>query len=145
MGIQTTKYKIQMRVTIALVLLLAFVAAQKPVVVKKWMCCTVSGMSEPQWTDKCAAARRLQAPVEGYCPKKLESPKRILQAIMHPVATVCATFNASRRLQAIVKPTLKCPVNIEGIQCFKNNTNKACVQPKYSYSCNIIGQYKLFE
>merc|ERR1712060_507069 len=116
-----------MRVAIALVLLLAYVAAQAPVPQKKWMCCTKDGMSEPLWTDKCGS-RRMQAMVEPYCPKKLTAPKRILQAIVHPVAMACTNFNGRRRLQAVV--TLKCPVNVEGIQCFKNNTNKKCEQPK---------------
>merc|ERR1712138_295415 len=90
-------------------------------------CVALNGMQEPEWTDKCGS-RRMQAMVEPYCPKKL-APKRILQAIVHPVAPACTNFNARRRLQAVVT-TLKCPVNIEGIQCFKNNTNKKCEQPK---------------
>merc|ERR1711862_258709 len=108
-------------------LLVAFVMSQAPVPTKKWMCCTKNGMSEPMWTDKCGS-RRLKAMVEPYCPKKLAAPKRILQAIVHPVAPACTNFNGRRRLQAVV--TLKCPVNIEGIQCFKNNTNKKCVDVK---------------
>merc|ERR1719409_193022 len=108
-------------------LLVAYVATQAIQPTKKWMCCTKNGMSEPAWTDKCGS-RRLQAMTEPYCPKKLAAPKRVLQAIQHPVAPACTNFNARRRLQAVV--TLKCPVNIEGIQCFKNNTNKKCVDVK---------------
>merc|ERR1711904_82240 len=131
MGIkkQTKNFQGKMRVIIALVALIAMTQglAQAPVPTKKWLCCTKDGMSEPMWGDKCAG-RRLQAMVEPYCPKKLTAPKRILQAVVHPVAAACTNFNSRRRLQSVV--TLKCPVNIEGIQCFKNNTNKACVQPK---------------
>merc|ERR1712151_1099806 len=96
---------------------------------KKWICCKEdNNMYAPRWDSKCPSGRRLQSMVEGYCPKKLAAPKRILQAIVHPVAPNCTNFNGRRRLQAMV--TYKCPANIEGIQCFKNNTNKACVQPK---------------
>ena len=118
-----------------LVLLVAFVAAQAPVkpapVAKKWMCCMESDMYVPRWDSKCptTATRRMQGMVEPYCTKKLAAASsRILQAIVHPVAPACSTFNARRRLQAVVpKKTYKCPVNIEGYQCFKNNTNKKCV------------------
>merc|ERR1711881_248596 len=131
MGIikKTKNFKEKMRVIIALVVLIAMnqIAAQAVVPTKKWMCCTKDGMSEPAWTDKCGS-RRLQAMVEPYCPKKLTAPKRILQAVVHPVAAACTNFNSRRRLQAVV--TLKCPVNIEGIQCFKNNTNKKCEDVK---------------
>merc|ERR1711881_666561 len=119
--------KEKMRVIIALVVLIAMNQIAAQAIVKKWMCCTKDGMSEPAWTDKCGS-RRLQAMVEPYCPKKLTAPKRILQAVVHPVAAACTNFNSRRRLQAVV--TLKCPVNIEGIQCFKNNTNKKCVDVK---------------
>merc|ERR1711868_11087 len=88
-------------------LLVAYVAAQAPVA-SKWLCCVKNGMVEPTWGTKCAG-RRLQAVVtDKHCPKRLAAPKRILQA---PVA-------------------LKCPVNIEGIQCFTNNSGANCVQPK---------------
>ena len=40
--------------------------------------------------------------------------------------TRCCRY-ANRRVQAVVpKKTYKCPVNIEGLQCFLNNTNKPC-------------------
>merc|ERR1712066_504639 len=112
-NIKKTKLFKEMRTIIALVVLIAIssIAAQAPVATKKWMCCTTNGMSEPQ------------------CPKKLKAPSRILQQVevKHPEAPNCTNFNGSRRLQAVV--TLKCPVNVEGIQCFKNNTNAACKQP----------------
>ena len=113
-----------------LVLLVAYVAAQAVVVkpTNKWMCCLQDNMYVPSWASKCpTTTRRLQAMVEPYCTKQLAAPKRILQAIVHPVAPGCTDFTAKRRLQAVVvKKTYKCPVNIEGYQCFKNNTNKKC-------------------
>merc|ERR1711874_835617 len=88
-------------------LLVAYVAAQAPVA-SKWLCCVKNGMVEPTWGTKCATRR--------------------LQAVVHPVAPACGNFKAGRRLQAPV--ALKCPVNIEGIQCFTNNSGANCVQPK---------------
>ena len=116
-----------MRVAIALVLLIAIncVASQAIVPSKKWMCCKQDTMYVPTWAVSCGGGRRMQAMVEHYCTKRLETPKRILQAIVHPVAPKCTNFTGARRLQAVVV-TYKCPVNIEGVQCFKNNTNKKC-------------------
>merc|ERR1712066_1001887 len=95
---------------------------------KKWLCCKKDSMYEPKWDVSCAGSgRRAQAMVEHYCPARLSKQARRMQAIVHPVAPNCTNFNGRRRLQAMV--TYKCPANIEGIQCFKNNTNKACVQP----------------
>merc|ERR1712178_329060 len=117
--------RLEMRVIIALVVLIALngVATQA---MQKWMCCKNSDNEYvPTWGTACGS-RRLQVMVEPYCPKKLQAPARILQAVVvnHPTAPNCSNFNGSRRLQAVV--TYKCPVNIEGIQCFKNNTNAAC-------------------
>merc|ERR1711912_85888 len=128
MGIfKQTKTEI-MRVAI-IALLIAYAATQavqptKPAA--KWLCCKeANNMVAPTWGTECPkSGRRLQSMVEPYCPKQLAAPKRILQAIQHPVAPACTNFNARRRLQAVV--TYKCPVNIEGWQCFKNNTNKKC-------------------
>ena len=114
-----------MKVIIALVVLIAMnaIAAQAVVATKKWHCCKVDSMYEPKWGTSCSG-RRLQAMTEPYCPKTLVAAKRILQAVVHPVAPGCTNFNESRRLQSVV--SFKCPVNIEGVQCFKNNTNKKC-------------------
>merc|ERR1712146_236849 len=131
MGTKLNK-KFSMRVVIALIVLIAMsqVSTQVP---KKWLCCKHDNMYEPRWDVSCAGSgRRMQTMVEQYCPKRLTSAKRILEEVTHPVAPTCTNFNAAatttgRRLQAPV--VYKCPVNIEAIQCFKNNTNKACVQP----------------
>merc|ERR1712025_1104853 len=125
MGIlKQTKYK-EMRVAI-ICLLIAYAAAQAVVPTKKWLCCKeANNMVAPTWGTECPkSGRRMQAMVEPYCPRQLAVPKRILQAIQHPVAPNCTNFNARRRLQAVV--TWKCPVNVEGWQCFTNNTNKKC-------------------
>ena len=105
---------------------IAVVATQAPVPQKKWICCKEgTDMYAPRWDTACpTGGRRMQAMVEPYCPKQLAAPKRILQAVQHPVAPNCTNFNVRRRLQDMV--TFKCPVNIEGYQCFKNNTNKKC-------------------
>ena len=118
-----------MRVIIAIVALIAMssVMTQAMVPTKKWLCCKNATMYEPRWDVSCAgSARRLQGMVEQYCPAKLTKAARRMQAIVHPVASNCTNFNARRRLQAVVATTYKCPVNIEGYQCFKNNTNKKC-------------------
>merc|ERR1712227_1024190 len=115
--------KILMRAVIALVVLIAMSTVSAQAVQKKWLCCKKDNMYEPTWGSSCGS-RRLQAVVEPYRPKKLESPKRILQEVQHPVAPNCVNFKASRRLQSVV--TYKCPVNIEGYQCFKNNTGAKC-------------------
>merc|ERR1712151_1008902 len=96
---------------------------------KKWLCCQdkANNMYEPRWDTKCPTGRRLQAMVEPYYPARLSKQARRMQAVVHPVAPACTNFTGRRRLrklQAMV--TYKCPVNVEGIQCFKNNTNKAC-------------------
>ena len=124
-----------MRVIIAIVALIAMssVMAQVP---KKWLCCKVDTMYEPKWDVSCAGSgRRMQGMVEQYCPAKLSRSARRLQAVVvsHPAPQACTNFNARRRLsvrrqQAVV--VFKCPVNVEGYQCFKNNTNKKCDQPK---------------
>merc|ERR1711981_657626 len=127
MGNKKLFYSLKKMRFIVAALLLAYVAAQAPVA-KKWMCCVKNGMVEPQWATKCGT-RRLQAVVtDKHCPKRLAAPKRILQAVVHPVAPARGNFKAGRRLQAPV--ALKCPVNIEGIQCFTNNSGANCVQPK---------------
>merc|ERR1712146_701841 len=51
---------------------------------------------------------------------------RVLQQVQHPVSHDCTNFNAKRRLQAVQPKKYKCPFNIEGVQCFLNNTNKKC-------------------
>ena len=114
-----------MRVIIALVVLIAMnaIAAQAVTPTWKWRCCKKDNMYETKWGTSCGG-RRLQAMTEPYCPKKLTAPQRRLQAV-HPVSPACTNLNGSRRLQAVV--SFKCPVNIEGIQCFKNNTNNFCV------------------
>merc|ERR1712151_127515 len=135
MGIlKQTKRNKTMKIAI-IALLVAVVASQAVQPTKKWMCCKEgTDMYVPRYDTKCPTGRRLQAMVEPYCTKKLAAPKRVLQAVQHPVAPACTNFNArrrltggdhnGRRLQAMV--TYKCPVNIEGYQCFKNNTNKKC-------------------
>merc|ERR1712151_945503 len=126
MGIlKQTKRNIIMRVAI-IALLIAYAAAQAVQPTKKWICCKEdNNMYAPRWDTACPkSGRRMQAMVEPYCPRQLQVPKRVLQAIQHPIAPECTNFNARRRLQAVVK--YKCPVNIEGYQCFKNNTNKKC-------------------
>merc|ERR550532_2558483 len=115
-----------MKAVFALVLLIAIsqISAQA-VVQKKWLCCKAGNNYEPRYEVSCAGSgRRLQAMVEHYCPKRLVAPKRVLQAIVHPLASNCSPYNSRRRLQAVV--TYKCPVNIEGIQCFQNNTSAKC-------------------
>merc|ERR1711998_398181 len=127
MGInKQTNIKNTMKVAI-LALLVAVVASQAVVQKKKWICCKEeNNMYAPRWDTACPkSGRRMQAMVEPYCPRQLAVPKRILQAIQHPIAPECVNFNAKRRLQAVVVK-YKCPVNIEGWQCFKNNTNKKC-------------------
>merc|ERR1712166_572513 len=126
MGInKNTKQK--MRVIIAIVALIAMssVMTQAVVPTKKWLCCKNNSMYEPRWDVSCAgSARRLQGMVEQYCPAKLSRSARRMQAVVHPVAANCTNFNSRRRLQAMV--VYKCPVNIEGYQCFKNNSNAKC-------------------
>merc|ERR1712048_934331 len=118
---------LKMRVIIALVFMIAASSViNQAVVSDKWLCCKVGNNVEPKWGKSCGS-RRLQAMAESHCPKKLTAPKRVLQAIVHPIAPNCANFNSRRRLQAVV--TYKCPVNIEGVQCFTNDTKAPCKQP----------------
>merc|ERR1712124_162494 len=107
MGIKTNKIQ-EMRVAI-IALLIAYVASQAPVATKKWICCKeANNMVAPRWDTACPkSGRGMQAMVEPYCPKQLAAPKRVLQAVQHPVAPACTNFNARRRLQAVV--TYKCP------------------------------------
>merc|ERR1712110_10536 len=131
--IKQTKRNKTMKIAIIalLVAVVASQAVQQPM--KKWMCCAeANNMIAPRWDTKCSG-RRLQQQVPTYCTKKLTVPKRILQQAVHPVAANCSNFNARRRLvggdhdgRRLQQPVKKCPVNIEGYQCFKNNTNKPC-------------------
>merc|ERR550537_1448811 len=115
-----------MRVAIILSLALSMVAAQAVVTSKNWVCCKTGSNYEPQIGTSCPSGRRLQAMVAPYCPHQLKKSSRRLQALQLAAPPTCSNLNGRRRRMQAMVETNKCPVNVEGVQCFKNNTNANC-------------------
>merc|ERR1712203_573955 len=115
----------KMKVIIAILALIAMqsVMTQAPV---PWICCKKENRVEPQLGGKCDSGRRAQqVKTDQYCPLKDVKPTRRMQQIV--TEPKCTNLNSRRRLQAI---EIKCPVNIQGVQCFVNNSNANC-KPVY--------------